>query len=213
MFSGAYENRILRISRVLFCLVLCAVCAVASDDELTENREYKIKAAFIYNFIKAINWPQERMGDANEPMVIGIIGRNPFGDAFKPIENKTVRGRRLVLRYFEGPSEQNNESSNDREKTTFDVEGVRDCHILFVCSSEVGYIGRILDAVKVNSVLTVSEVDGFLKAGGIINLVPGTNQPVFDVNLTASRKVGLVISSKLLRIANKVIDEESQAKK
>ncbi len=209
MFFAAHNNRIQRISLVLFCLVLCAVCAVASDDESAQNREYKIKAAFIYNFIKAVEWPQEHIEDANA-IVIGIIGRNPFGDAFKPVEDKVVKDRHLVFRVFNGPSESNKEDSDEQ---MFDVEGIKTCHVLFVCSSEVEHIDDILNAVKKYPVLTISEVDGFLTAGGIINFVPGASQPVFDINLAASRKVGLTISSKLLRIASRVIDEEPESEK
>ena len=211
VFFAAHKNRIRDIGLVLVCLVLCAVYAVASDDEASKNREYKIKAAFIYNFIKAVEWPPEQLEDANA-IVVGIIGRNPFGDAFKPVEDKVVKDRHLIFRVFKGPSENNNEDS-DEQKPAFDVEGLRKCHVLFICSSEAGHIGDIVTAVKEYPVLTVSEVDGFLAAGGIINFVPGTNQPVFDINLTASRKVGLTISSKLLRIASRVVDEEPESKK
>ncbi len=211
MFFGAHENRIPRISQVLFCLVLCAVCAVASDDVSAENREYKIKAAFIYNFIKAVEWPQEHIEDANT-IVIGIIGHNLFGDAFKPVEDKIVKDRHLVFRVFKGPSENDNKDS-DKQEEMFDVTGVRACHVLFICSSEVEYIDDILDAVKEYPILTVSEVDGFLAAGGVINFVPGADKPVFEVSLIAGRKTGLAISSKLLRIASRVIDEESEPEK
>jgi hypothetical protein len=211
VFFSAHKNRIQRISLVLLCLVLCAVCAVASDDESIENREYKIKAAFIYNFIKAVEWPPEHIEDSNA-IVIGIIGHNPFGDAFKPVEDKIVKDRHLVFRVFKGPSESKNEES-DEQGQIFDVTGLRQCHVLFVCSSEAGNIDDILNAVKEYPVLTVSEVDGFLAAGGIINFVPGANQPVFDINLASSRKVGLTISSKLLRIASRVIDKEPESEK
>jgi hypothetical protein len=209
VFFTTHKNRIQHISLVLSCLVLCAVCVIASDDEVTEDREYKIKAAFIYNFIKAVEWPPEHIEDTNA-IVIGIIGRNPFGDAFKPVENKIVKDRHLVVRVFKGPSE--NEESDEQEQM-FDVEGVRTCHVLFICSSEAGHIDDIITAVKEYPVLTVSEVGGFLDTGGIINFVPGANQPVFDINLAASRKVGLAISSKLLRIASRVIDEEPDSEK
>jgi hypothetical protein len=86
-------------------------------------------------------------------------------------------------------------------------------HVLFICSSDFEYIDDIVKAVRQYPVLTVSEVDGFLSAGGIINFVPGANQPVFDINLAASRKVELTISSKLLRIASKVIDKEVDSEK
>jgi hypothetical protein len=211
VFFEAHKNRIQIVSLLLFCLVLCAVYAVASDDESVENREYKIKAAFIYNFIKAVEWPSEHIEDSNA-IIIGIIGHNPFGDAFKPVEDKIVKDKHLVFRVFKGVSENDNKDS-DEQRQIFDVAGVRKCHVLFVCSSESGHINDILGAIKEYPVLTVSEVDGFLAAGGIINFVPGANQPVFDINLAASRKVGLTISSKLLRIASRVIDEEPESKK
>jgi hypothetical protein len=211
VFFAAHKNQIQRVSIVLFCLVLWTVCAVASDDEAVENREYKIKAAFIYNFIKAVEWPAEHVEDANA-IVVGIIGQNPFGDAFKPVEDKIVKDRHLIFRVFKGPS-QNDKEDWDKQEELFDVNGIRACHVLFICSSEVEHVDEIVDAVRQYPVLTVSEVDGFLAAGGIINFVPGTNQPVFNINLAASRRVGLTISSKLLRIASKVIDKEIESEK
>ncbi len=60
------------------------------------SREYQIKAAFIYNFINFVDWPKEKMAESNEPVIIGIVGKDPFGDAFAPVKDKEVKGKKFL---------------------------------------------------------------------------------------------------------------------
>ena len=69
------------------------------------DREYQVKAAFVYNFLKFVDWPKAKMGESNEPIIIGIIGNDVFQDAFEILEKKTVEGRKVLLRHFRGIEE------------------------------------------------------------------------------------------------------------
>jgi hypothetical protein len=178
------------------------------DEESSVSREYQIKAAFLYNFLKTVEWPEEVISDGNEPMVIGIIGKDHFGEAFDPIKGKSVKGRKVIVKRFEGLS-QVDESSDDAEDES---KALRKCHLLFVCSSEQKTFGEIIKSVKGHSVLTVSEVDNFLEAGGIINFIPSAEKGEFEINLAVAKRVRLKISSKLLRIAKRVIEEKPSEK-
>jgi hypothetical protein len=173
------------------------------------NREYQIKAAFLYNFVKFTYWPGEQAVDSNEPnavdsnepMTIGIIGEDPFGDAFEPIKDKRIKGRKILLKRFKGLEE----SKPSKEQ----LEAVRKCHLLFVCLSQKEQLKEIMDSVKSCPVLTVGDMDDFLESGGMINFIVEENKIRFEINLTAVRRAGLRISSRLLRLAKRVLREES----
>lgn len=173
-----------------------------SDSEL--SREYKIKAAFLYNFIKFVDWPEEKDVDPNEPIVIGIIGKDPFGDAFKPITKRQIKGRKGLISRFEGIEKL--KESNEADKP--EIESLRKCHLLFICSSEKENLTEIINLVDKHSVLTVGETTNMLKAGGMINFMVEENKVHFEVNLTAAKQGNLKIRSQLLRLAKKVIEEQ-----
>jgi len=172
------------------------------------NREYQIKAAFLYNFVKFTDWPGESAADSkapdtidsNEPITIGIIGEDPFGNAFEPVKDKRVKGRKIALKRFKGLEE--SKQSNEQ------IEGVRKCHLLFVCRSQKEQLGEIIDLVKDRPMLTVADMSGFLESGGMINFIMEENKIRFEINLTAARHAGLRISSKLLGLAKRVLREE-----
>jgi len=149
--------------------------------------EYQIKVAFLYNFAKFVEWPEGTFTDPETPLTICILGKDPFGGALKTIANKTVRGRRLVIHQSES------------------VSSVEGCHILFVTESEKNRVRYIIDNLKGRSVLTMSDMDDFVEAGGIIGIVQVKNKIRFHINLGSAHDCGLTISSKLLKLARKVV--------
>ena len=179
---------------------------VQADPE--QSKEYQIKAAFLYNFIKFVDWPKEKMPDSNEPIIIGIIGKDPFGDAFEPVKNKPVKDKKIVIKRFVGLEEL--EKSADKNKAEFDkkVEPLRKCHVLFICSSEKEYLEEIIKALKGSHVLTVADSEGFLESGGIINFIMEKKKVCFEINVTAAKRAKLEIRSQLLRLAKKIVEEK-----
>ncbi len=203
---------------ILIVLVLALVAdpLLAKPDMESKSsidREYKIKAAFLYNFLKTVDWPKETTSDTNEPMIIGIIGKEQFGDALEPIKDKTVKGKKVVVKRFEGLSQVNKDRENGKTESKIDINGLRKCHLLFVCSSEQKTFREIIESVKAHPVLTVGETQNFLEVGGIINFIPKAEKGEFEINLAAAEHTRLKISSKLLRIANRVIEEKPLEKK
>jgi hypothetical protein len=151
--------------------------------------EYQVKAVFLYNFAKFVDWPPDPSTDGHSPIVLGIIGEDPFGDLLeKTVQGKTVNGRGLVVRRPRRESE------------------ARACQIIFVSSSEKKRLRPLLDSLKGASVLTVGESDGFAQLGGIINFTLEDNKVHFEVNVAAADRAGLKISSKLLSLAKIVRD-------
>ena len=148
------------------------------------SREYQIKALFLFNFAQFVQWPSTAFTRADEPFRIGVLGDDPF-DGFldETVRGEKINGHPLVIeRYANGGD-------------------VKDCQILFVSRSESGRMGEILDAVKGRNVLTVGEMEGFLKNGGMIRFVTEENKIHFRIDLDAAKNVNLVISSQVLRLA------------
>ena len=85
---------------LILLTVLFAAPATAADSK--QDYEQNIKAAFLFNFVNFVDWPKEKMPDNDEPIIIGIIGKDPFGKAFKPLRDKVVEGRKVVIKHFKG---------------------------------------------------------------------------------------------------------------
>ena len=206
-----------KVNILIVTVLLAALAghAAGAGDDSTPTREYQIKAAFIYNFMKFVNRPEEatddsekKTADSSNTVTIGIIGKNPFGNAFEAVKNKPVKDKKIVIKRFGEYHRLIGDRAEGKAKSEANIEALRQCHLLFVCSSEKQNYKKIIESVRDHSVLTVSEIDGFVEAGGIINLILEQKKLVFEVNLVAGKRAKLEISSKLLRIAKRVIKEQ-----
>ncbi len=179
------------MGKVSSFIVMIATCVVVSGvpsahAEPGPPREYLIKAAFLYNFAKFVEWPAEALPDIGISITFGIVGDNPFGGAFESMEGKTVKGRKVVIRQFKG------------------VQDLKFVHILFVSSSEKKRLPKIMKTIKDWNVLTVGDTEGFTEVGGIINLIIVRNKVRFEINAVNAEQARLKISSKLLKLARGV---------
>lgn len=168
-------------------LVLCAIVTLwitisIPQRTYAEHREYEVKAAFLYNFSKFVEWPQGSFRDAKSPFVICAIGEDPFGGALDTIHGKNINGRKVVIKRMES------------------IEDGEECHILFISASERGNLSQIFRTIKQLSVLTVGDMKGFAGSGGIINFISEDNRIGFEINVSAAEKANLKISSKLLKL-------------
>ena len=183
VYSLSRSLRLLTIIRFSIPIALTVILLLPGRAAAQEANEYQVKAAFLFNFAKFVEWPSTAGADPNAPMVIGILGKDPFGPEIdRAIEGKTVNGRRLAVKRFSS------------------LEAYEHCNILFVSSSERTNLSRILAAVRNRSVLTVSETDRFAQLGGIINFITIENRIRFEINQAAATRAGLKISSKLLSL-------------
>jgi YfiR/HmsC-like len=188
-------GRRLRIGKVLgLALVFAAWIAangVTSVFPQTEQAsEYQIKAAFLYNFAKFVEWPPAVSPGANDPMEICVVGEDPFGNTLnQSIEGKTVSGHKLMIR---------------RLKPAQDMKG---CQVAFISSSEKSHLPSVLESLKGGGVLTVGETEGFAALGGVINFTMENDKVRFEINLDAAGRAGLKISSKLLLLA-RIVKEQ-----
>jgi hypothetical protein len=189
---------------IFIFVILAMLAAPQAYGDSASTREYQVKAAFLYNFIMFVDWPAGKMPAAGEPIIIGIIGKDPFENAFEPVKDKQVNGRKVIVKRFKGLEEMK-KSGMDKE-----FEEIKKCHLLFICSSEKAVAKEITDLVKNNNVLTVGDMPGFLESGGgIINFVLEEEKVRFEINVTTAEQSKLQIRSQLLRLAKKVIGEKS----
>jgi len=181
-------NRFPSLVTTLLALLVCGQPAAAQ-----RGLEYEVKAAFIYNFIQFVEWPQTAFADPAAPFRVCVYGDNPFGSALE----RTIRG------------EQVNGHPIAIERVA--VGGmVTQCQLLFVPQSQSARTAGVLRAAGEAPVLSVGESPNFLRAGGMINLFVEGGRVRFDVNLSAASARGLVASSKLLRVARNTSEGEER---
>ena len=178
--AGLLPRIIAQIAIGLFCLNIFSTPRLQAQEVLSE---YQVKAAFLFNFLKFVEWPADAFADPFAPIVIGIVGADPFGDALpQVIVGKTIQGRDLVIRRYRSG------------------ESLKNCHILFINAEEKKRFPQIIAGLSGTSVLTVADVDGFLDLGGIIQFRQENNHIRFAINVDAAAKSRLKISSKLLSL-------------
>ena len=148
------------------------------------TKEYQVKAAFLFNFCQFVEWPAEAFPEAQTPLVIGVLGEDPFGGYLDEIAHgEKVNNHPLVVQRYHRTDE------------------IKVCHILFISQSEAKHLEQILESLKGRNILTVSDIDGFAQRNGMIRFVTEKNKIRFRINLEAARAANLTISSKLLRAA------------
>lgn len=171
--------------RITFiCAVLLGGYALLAPEARAQaSREYDLKAVLLYNFTQFVEWPSLPEGDA--PIVIGILGRDPFGPILDEIvRNEKYEGRSLKVQRYRN------------------VQSIRDCHLLFISASEEKDLPRILRVLQGRPILTVGDFEGFAQRGGMIRLMPNLQGKVqLRINLDAIRTADLMVSAKLLRVA------------
>jgi len=156
----------------------------ASQIRAQAFKEYDLKATFLYHLAQFVEWPPEAFPTEDTPLVIGILGLDPFGKILDEIvDGEVVKNRNLKVRRFSS------------------MEEVKLCHILFISQSESKRLEQIVAALKGRSILTVSDSVGFTRYGGMIRFVTEKNKVRLRINLEAATAANLTISSKLLRPA------------
>jgi hypothetical protein len=160
-----------------------AIGAHAAGVEPAVSKEYQIKAAFIFNFVKFVEWPETAFANANDPIHIGVLGEDPLGTALDQIvKGEKIHDRRLVV-----------ERSNN-------VEDLKNCHLLFISRSERTKVKDIITNLGQVPVLTVSDIEGFAGNGGAIRLYLEDNKVRFEINPSIAKKLNLKMSSQLLNL-------------
>jgi hypothetical protein len=175
----------LRATPILSLSLVWLLAVVGGYAQEAAPSTSQLKAAFLYNFAKFVEWPPAAFGETNSPIVIGILGEDPIrGDLERAILGKTINNRPLEIKPFRSASDATN------------------CHLLYIGASEQAHLKQIIESLRGASVLTVSEADDFLQKGGMINFIVEKGKYRFQIKEDAAKSVNLKISSKLLSLAS-----------
>lgn len=196
--AGKQENkgRTALIATVIAALLLSCMATTSHAKPDLVAEEYQIKAAYLYRFLAFIH----RDSDTGFPRhtkqcSIAIIGKDPFGNSFAPVEGRKIPGSEAVVRI-------------DRQDE-IKAASTNDCHIVFICRSEKERVAMLLEQCRHIPVLTVSDMEGFLEAGGMLCLVQVDGRLRWEISLPALKAAGLRLDAQLLRNAIRVTGESS----
>lgn len=157
------------------------------------SREYPLKAAFVYNFIKFTRWLSEEQLPKTV-LCLAVVGPDPFGDALQPLEHKTAAGRPIVLTHCLKLSGQD----------------APECEVVFIAYQQPELYSRVLAEVQGKGVLTIGDAPGFARHGGCVELVKQQDKICFIINKQALRQQGLELSYKVYAMALEVVGEENE---
>ncbi len=193
---GARSTRVRRLGCVIGLLISLQAAGLDGGSlalaQGAQPTEYEVKAAFLYNFARFIEWPADAFDGPQTPLVIGILGEDPFGPALDDIiAGKKVGGRDVVVLRLHGNQDP------------------RGCHLLFISASEKKHLPEILLSLRGSTVVTVSESERFIYSGGTISLLVENSRVRFEVNLDAAARARAKLSAKLLALARGVVDDRA----
>lgn len=162
---------------------------------LVPERECKVKYVYLYSFALLTKWPGNAFVKPDDPFVIGVLGEKPFGGVLDEIaRRKKLSGRRIVVRRFQN------------------MEEYKPCQILYVTSSvPPGKVRAITQTLRNQSVLLVGETPGFELSGGVIGFEIESGSVKFNLNMKAARQRNLVVTARLSRLANRIVNGAAAA--
>lgn len=177
------------MSKLGWILLTALSASPAVQDGVVSEPE--LKAAYLFNFARHVEWPVDAFPRENAPFVVAILGRADAAEAVeRALAGKSVQGRSFEIRRAAG------------------VDGLKGAHLAYVSSGGDIEIKAILKAVEGTRTLTVGESPDFLRAGGVMSFFVEDRKLRFEVNLKGADRAGLVVSSKLLRIARVMKGDE-----
>ncbi|MCB2002854.1 MAG: YfiR family protein [Rhodoferax sp.] len=162
--------------------LLAGLLALAPGVRAEELPEYRLKAAFVYNFMVFAEWPAA----TGNTLVVCILGSDPFGGEIDGLQGKVAAGRSIAL----------------QRKAA--GESVKDCNVVFVAPSASDRLPTLLESLRGRPVLTIADSSGAMRRGVMLNMNVVQGKVTFEANLAAARNAGLNLSSKLLRLATDV---------
>lgn len=176
------RRRLLQFRTMLIAWVCFAATGLPAQQP--KPSEYQVKAAYLYNFGRFVKWPAGIAAGKGDSFAVCVLGQDPFGSTLdSTLAGETLDGKPVVIRRIARPQD------------------AADCRILFVSSTEEHHLKEILAAIDQAGVLTVSDIPGFSRRGGIIQFIAEGDRVRFEINLASAESARLVLSSELLKVA------------
>lgn len=168
--------------------------SVASAADGPALVELRVKAAFLSKFALYIDWPDARKAGSDKTIVVGLLGGDPFGlELDKALKDQRIGARGFLVRRIAS------------------VDEVGECQILFVASKSAEWTREVIKRLGGRATLTVGDSEEFARCGGMIGFIREDGKVRFAINLAASKRAGLTISSKLLRVSKLVTEGATEA--
>lgn len=178
-----YQRSIL--SAVSFLILFIVIIPELPSQNITDA---EVKAALLFKIPIYIKWPGNLLADQQNNFVCCILGNDRICQLMEEFDGEKLNDKTI------------------RIKNVKTLEGITDCHMLFVGASERKNLRNILKITEEKHILTIGDMVGFAKSGGIINFIRKDDSIHFEINPKAGERTGLKISSKLLRLAT-IIEE------
>jgi len=189
-FRGGAVNSFAITILMMTGVILGSAVVSARQARADVPPEYMIKAAYLLNFARLVEWPRDAFTSLDSPVTIGIVGNDPFGDALE----QTVEGKRINNRRIDVQRLQWNQD-------------LRRCQIVFISSTDSARIGELTTRLAGLPVLIVGEARQLATRGATINFMIEDDRVRFEVNVEAARRARLTVSSQILRVA-KIVKEQ-----
>lgn len=197
MMRRVHSRHRQKVKRRLLQLTVCALlCCLLSPLHARRPGEYQVKALFLSRFAQFVRWPTVAFADADDPIVIGIVGRDPFGRVIDQIvAQQMAQNRQLEVKRF---------------KRVRDLEF---CHLLFIPDSRAKDLREILERLQGHPVLTVGESGKFIAEGGCIQFVIADATVRFEIGIESAESAGLKVNSRLLDLSQSAREERRKRKR
>ena len=181
-------RKIMHLCLYVFLLVRSTLLSA----QTSPTPEYKVKAAFIFNFTQFVEWPAASFSSAKAPIIIGVLGNNPFGSYLEEaVTGEKVNGHPLIIQYYKN------------------IQDIKKCQILFINMEETDMLEDSIASLKKRCMLTISNGPDFTRQEEIIRFFIENNKTQFQINQEAAKESNLVISSKLLKLAKIYIPQKN----
>ncbi|ACN17574.1 hypothetical protein HRM2_45180 [Desulforapulum autotrophicum HRM2] len=174
---------------LLLLTLTLAFCWSTPGNTAEKPSEYKIKAAYLYNFAKFIRWPDSAFTDDKAPLVIGVFGKNPFNGNLAPLGTRSVGKHPIKIIEFKTLNE------------------IGKCHLLFIGKSESHGLKTLLNTLKTRPIVTIGEHKAFSARGGVIQFISVRNRLRFVINLNTAKENEIQIDAQLLSLATEIIGD------
>lgn len=186
--SSTYKSFLIIVS-----MVVLSVSSI-NQSKAQQYTEYEVKAAYIYNFINFIQWPNSAFSSTEAKFVIGIYGYDPFkGILDEVFRNKLLQNREWEIKYFSS------------------VKDISDCHILLISDISQTELITVLEKIKNKPILSIgNQIDNFCDLGGIVNFSKQNEQHRFEINNNQAVNNNLKINPKLLFLSKIISEDENR---
>lgn len=185
-----YHRRFLCGLLIFTVIAINPLSAFYFQKSSNENLESQVKAAYIYNFTKFVYWNPAESNIKSDPVIIYVLGTDPVGNLLDDFSKKQAEGQSIIVK-----------------KIKKEFTDIANCNLLFISQIEKVRLPAILKQLDGTNVLTVSDIPGFTRQGGMIGFFIQNDKVKIEINLKAVNKAGLKISAKLLEVAKIVSDE------